>query len=214
MKYQSEETQNANSQTAFITQDLNSANLNFYDPNSYTPQHSDDEPLFNTSNVSPEGELSIVSVSIGASKMFAVNNKDTNEETHFTLENGDVLFMEGTTQKHTTHQVFCNPTHPSQIPDLYDYPTMEDFGKYAGKRLNITGRCIHTHTKDCPMSTHNPDAALWSDNYPTSPHSNYLPKQCPKPPSPTTAPVAPASADPAVDIPVPEAAASSDTAEF
>jgi hypothetical protein len=213
MKFQSDETKLANEQTAFITQDLNSANLNFYDAHSYTPQHSDDEVLFKTPDVSPEGETSIVSINMGASKIFAAKNKETNEEIHVALENGDILYMEGTTQKHTTHQVFSNHTHPSQFPNLYGYPTMEEFGKYEGTRLNITGRCIHTHTKECPMFKHNPETALWSNNYPTSPNSNYLPKHCPEPSNSSTAPADPA-ADPAVDIPVPEVATSSDIAEL
>ena len=48
--------------------------------------------------------------------------------------------MEGTTQQYTTHQVFSNPTDPTELPHLYGYPTMEEFDQYEGKRLNITGR--------------------------------------------------------------------------
>jgi len=210
MQFQSDQTQQANSDTAYITPELNSANLNFYNSDSYTPQHSDDEQLFKTPNVSPEDEKSIVSISIGATKIFAIKNKETHEEIHVALHNGDVLYMEGTTQKYSTHQVFCNPTNPSQIPELYDYPTMEEFCAFAGKRLNVTGRKTHTHTEGCPMAVHNPQPARRSDNYPTSPLVNYLPKQCPNPTPPTTAPVPPA-ADTAVDIPVP--AASSDHTE-
>ena len=99
MQYQSEPTKQANLCTSKITTEFNSANLNFYNPKSHTPQHSDDEPLFQTPNVSPVKEKSIMSISVGATKIFAIRDKLTNEEIHVALGNGDVLFMEGTTQE-------------------------------------------------------------------------------------------------------------------
>ena len=68
MKNQTEECQQFNAETAYITPDFNCANLNFYNFDSWTPQHSDDEQIFQTQDVSPAGELSIISISIGAPK--------------------------------------------------------------------------------------------------------------------------------------------------
>jgi len=209
MQYQSRQTQQANPNTASITTEINSANLNFYNPQSHTPQHSDNEQLFKTPNVSPVNEKSIVSISIGATKIFALKNKQTNEEIQVALHNGDVLYMEGTTQEYATHQVFPNPTSPTQIPELYDYPTMEEFSAFAGKRLNITGRKIHIHTPGCPLAAHNPSPVQWSDNYPVTPADNYLPNHVTGPHP--LAPQFPPTSDTAVDIPVP--AASSDHTE-
>jgi hypothetical protein len=211
MKNQTEECQQFNAETAYITPDFNCANLNFYNFDSWTPQHSDDEQIFQSQDVSPAGELSIISISIGAPKKIAVRNKTTNEEIHITLENGDILFMEGTTQQYTTHQVFSNPTDPTELPHLYGYPTLEEFGQYGGRRLNITGRYIHTHSEECPMSAQNLLPMEWAkrsrEEQAEEQASYYMPKQCPTQASPTPAPVSPAT-DPAVSTPVPEVGSS------
>ena len=86
MKRQPPDCQEANLNTAHHTPGLNSANLNLYGPESYTPQHSDDEPLFRSNSHS--GDLSIVSVNVGAPKVFALKDKSTLEEKHFVLSNG------------------------------------------------------------------------------------------------------------------------------
>ena len=115
--------------------------------------------------------------------------------------------MEGTTQQYTNHQVFSNPTDPTEFPHLYGYPTLEEFGQYGGRRLNITGRYIHTHSEECPMSAQNLLPMEWAkrsrEEQAEEQASYYMPKQCPTQASPTPAPVSPAT-DPAVSTPVPE----------
>jgi len=192
MQYQSEQTKQANLCTSKITTEFNAANLNFYNEESHTPQHSDDEPLFQTPHASPVKEKSIMSISVGATKIFAFRDKLTNEEIHLALRNGDVLFMEGTTQEYTTHQIFPNPTNPTQLPDLFDYPTMEELKAFGGKRMNITARQIHMHTAGCPLAPHNPPVASWSNDFPTTPLDIYLPNQAtgPHPYAPPILPTA------------------------
>ena len=177
MQFQSETTKQANLCTSNITTDFNSANLNLYGNQSHTPQHSDNEQLFQTPHASPIKEKSIMSISVGATKIFAFKDKITNQEIHLALSNGDVLYMEGITQETSTHQIFPNPTNPSQLPNLYDYPTMAEFEAFDGERMNITARQIHMHTAGCPLAEHNPPVVAWSQDFPTSPKDNYLPQQ-------------------------------------
>ena len=115
--------------------------------------------------------------------------------------------MEGTTQQYTTHQVFINPTDPTQLPNLYGYPTVEEFEQFGGRRLNITGRHIHTHDLECPCSALNPLPIEWGkrtrEEKAKEQASNYMPKQCPSQAALNLSPSPPFS-DAAVNIPVPE----------
>jgi len=150
--------QQANVDTANLTPDFDSVNCNLHVSHSSTPQHSDDEPLFRTH---ANSDVTILSINIGATKIFALKDKASFEEIHFALSNGDILYMEGQTQKYCTHEAFANPTAPSQYPDVYGYPTPADFSSFGGRRLNITGRHIHTHNLDCTCSETNPLQVEW-----------------------------------------------------
>ena len=156
-KYSSTEVKELNKHTMQICPDLNSSNSSLYlDPWSAIPQHADDELLFDTYAVTPYNHKGIMSVSMGATRKFAFKNKRTGDEYHIALENGDVLFMEGACQDTCTHQLFPPPKTGAEMPNLYDYPTLEQFNYANSQRLNLTGRCIHIHSPECQLSHHNP----------------------------------------------------------
>jgi hypothetical protein len=146
-----------------------------------THQHSDDEPLFRSH---ANSDLSIISINVGATKIFALKDKASFEEIHFALENGDVLYMEGQCQKYCTHEAFANPISPSQYPDVYGHPTPADFASFGGRRLNLTGRHIAKHNLDCTCSATNPMQVAWHTKsfkeMAEGKASDYFPKQSAK----------------------------------
>ena len=94
----------------WITPDLKTANTSLYlEEHSMIPQHSDNEKLFDSYSITPYNQRTIMSISYGATRIFAFRNKLTNEEIHIALENGDVLHMEGACQDTMTHEVFPQP---------------------------------------------------------------------------------------------------------
>jgi len=79
---------------------FNTALLNYYrDGNDSMGWHSDDETELG-------GNPVIASVSFGASRVFQFKHKrDKNAKVSIALNNGDLLIMQGQTQRHWLHQV-------------------------------------------------------------------------------------------------------------
>ena len=122
-KYASEEVKKTNADTIDICPDFPSANASLYlEDWSSIPQHSDDEPLFNSFPVSPHNYKGIMSVSLGATRIFGFKCKATSDEYHIALDNGDVLFMEGSCQETCTHQLLPPPSNYQNMPKLENYP--------------------------------------------------------------------------------------------
>ena len=108
----------------------NSCNINFYEnENACVGWHSDDEELF-------QGKLikcSIISLSLGASRIFQIKNKRTQIITKKKLHNGDLITMEGMFQKFFQHRV----------PKSH---------YLVGGRINFTWRWIEKHEQTCQTS--------------------------------------------------------------
>ena len=173
------ECQQANPDTSnLVPETFNSVNCNLQRADSFTPQHSDDELIFRKY---PHSDVSICSINIGSTKIFALKDKYTHEEMHMALENGDVLYMEGQCQKYCTHEAFANPTSPTQYPNVYGHPTPPDFASFGGRRLNLTGRYIARHNLDCTCSETNALQVAWHaksfQEQLADKESDYFPKQ-------------------------------------
>mmetsp|Transcript_86790 Transcript_86790/g.156319 ORF Transcript_86790/g.156319 Transcript_86790/m.156319 type:complete len:636 (-) Transcript_86790:146-2053(-) len=107
----------------------NSCNANLYvDGNQLVGWHSDNEPLFDAAR----RDALIISLSLGAGRMFQVHPNDTpGEITEIRLKDGDLCTMEGLMQKHYKHRV---PTDRS----------------VQEARINLTWRWIVRHDAGCP----------------------------------------------------------------
>mmetsp|Transcript_88524 Transcript_88524/g.162277 ORF Transcript_88524/g.162277 Transcript_88524/m.162277 type:complete len:147 (+) Transcript_88524:3-443(+) len=113
-----------------------SCNLNLYEDGGMSVGwHADDEKLFQGKFC----DIKIISLSLGAARKFELrkNWPEDNEEpvTQFLLGNGDLVTMEGMTQKHFQHRV----------------PREEGIKE---PRINLTWRWILKHTVHCPASRH------------------------------------------------------------
>jgi len=114
----------------------NSCNLNLYDDGGMSVGwHSDDERLFQ----GKFADCSIISLSLGARRKFELrlNWPEENERScwQVLLGDGDILTMEGMTQKHYQHRV------PRE--DGIDAP-----------RINLTWRWVAKHSPQCPVERH------------------------------------------------------------
>eukprot|EP00931_Biecheleriopsis_adriatica_P120001 TRINITY_DN95152_c0_g1_i1.p1 TRINITY_DN95152_c0_g1~~TRINITY_DN95152_c0_g1_i1.p1 ORF type:complete len:321 (-),score=50.28 TRINITY_DN95152_c0_g1_i1:97-1059(-) len=109
----------------------NCCNLNLYENGGMSVGwHADDEELF-------QGKVSdcpIVSLSLGQARTFelCLNGTDANKQAshRIRLESGDIMTMEGLTQKHYQHRV------PKE--------------QARGPRINLTWRWIRQHQGRCP----------------------------------------------------------------
>ena len=66
--------------------------------------HADDEPIFGSRAVSKP----ILSLSIGASRLFGIKINNTNQTVKLTLSHGDALLMDGLTQTLCKHKLFSD----------------------------------------------------------------------------------------------------------
>jgi len=80
-------------------------------------EHADDEPELGA-------EPTIASLSLGASRTFAIRNRATRERTTITLSHGDLLVMSGRSQLDYLHSV------PKTL-------------RHVGPRINLTFRWVH-----------------------------------------------------------------------
>ena len=111
----------------------NSCNVNYYDPCDSVGWHSDDEPLFE----STEKDCLIISLSLGESRMFQIKSKSSENISKIQLNSGDLLTMEKRFQKFYKH---CVP---------------KDFGtQNRGPRINFTWRWITKHNNNCSLFNH------------------------------------------------------------
>ena len=107
---------------------LNSCNANYYpDGHHHLDWHSDNEPLFGSQDKGRD--VPILSLSIGAGRMFLVKHLASGKVVPVQLHSGDLLFMGGALQSTHKHKV-----PKSQVP---------------GPRLNFTWRRIVHHTDEC-----------------------------------------------------------------
>jgi alkylated DNA repair dioxygenase AlkB len=53
---------------------------------------------------------SVVTVSLGTSRVFEVKNRTTGEKNCITLEHGDLVIMDGDFQDYNTHSILKDPT--------------------------------------------------------------------------------------------------------
>jgi alkylated DNA repair dioxygenase AlkB len=117
----------------------NGVNANFYGTcDHHLDWHADDEPLFQQS----DGTALIVSISFGSSTSFEWKRNVTGERSWTTLENADILIMEGRTQQFYKHQV---PPY-SQWPEG---SRGSDSMPPPFERHNLTFRWTVNHTKHC-----------------------------------------------------------------
>eukprot|EP00930_Biecheleria_cincta_P054347 TRINITY_DN4038_c0_g1_i1.p1 TRINITY_DN4038_c0_g1~~TRINITY_DN4038_c0_g1_i1.p1 ORF type:complete len:1041 (-),score=191.24 TRINITY_DN4038_c0_g1_i1:453-3575(-) len=110
----------------------NSCNMNLYeDGGSAVGWHSDDEMLFQGKYM----DICIISLSFGVTRTFELRYnwpEEGEKEMHsFKLGSGDLMTMEGMTQKHMQHRV----------------PRDENID---GPRINLTWRWVVKHTPRCP----------------------------------------------------------------
>jgi alkylated DNA repair dioxygenase AlkB len=97
--------------------------------------HADDELLF----IDKHGNTTVLSLSIGATRLFQLLRNDSLEDQakDIELEDGMFLEMSGKTQQFYQHQV-----PPSKLRGL------------SGKtRYNMTFRWIHSHSATCEVDT-------------------------------------------------------------
>lgn len=112
----------------------NSCNLNLYEDGGMSVGwHSDDESLFQGKFI----DVRIISLSLGAKRKFELRANWPGEAERplrsVMLADGDMMTMEGMTQKHFQHRV------PKE-------------GHVDGPRINLTWRWTVKHTPRCPMS--------------------------------------------------------------
>ncbi|CAK0818189.1 unnamed protein product [Prorocentrum cordatum] len=113
-----------------ITDIPNCCNVNLYEDGKQTVGwHSDDEPLFD----SLTQDTLIISLSLGAQRTFLIRpNADQSQVTKVVLADGDIMTMEGLTQKHYKHSV---------MPE----------SNVLSPRINLTWRWVRRHEAACPM---------------------------------------------------------------
>lgn len=109
-----------------------SCNLNFYeDGGSSVAWHSDDERLFQ----GKFQDIVIISLSLGATRKFELRlnwpEEGERRVQRMVLGSGDLMTMEGMTQKHLQHRV----PRENNVED---------------QRINLTWRWIVRHTPKCP----------------------------------------------------------------
>ena len=105
-------------------------NLNLYDgKDDWLDWHSDNEQLFHESSGVP-----ILSLSLGATRLFQFKNKTTHKISDVTLNDGTLVFMDGTLQKSHLHRL---PPAKKNIDHIL--------------RINLTWRKIANHK--CPRQT-------------------------------------------------------------
>merc|ERR1712232_1114877 len=110
-------------------------NLNLYENGGdAVGWHADDEPLFQGMHQ----DIRIISLSLGQDRTFELKRnwpeKDEGGECfEVALGNGDVMTMEGMTQKHYQHRV----------------PPADNV---VGPRINLTWRWVLKHDDDCPRA--------------------------------------------------------------
>jgi len=115
----------------------NSCNLNLYDDGGMSVGwHSDDERLFQ----GKFADCAIISLSLGARRKFELRlnwpeESDSRACWQVLLGDGDILTMEGMTQKHYQHRV------PRE--DNIEAP-----------RINLTWRWVAKHSPQCPVERH------------------------------------------------------------
>ena len=121
----------------------NCCNLNLYNDGSESVGwHADDEPLFQGKH----RRARIISLSLGATRAFEIRDNQEHAKTFsLMLKDGDLLSMDGLTQKHYLHQV---PKCPKAEP-----------------RINLTWRWIVCHAAGCRCmsSTASAQAAVVAD---------------------------------------------------
>merc|ERR1711920_1155639 len=96
--------------------------------------HADDESLFQ----GKFQDILIISLSFGLTRKFHLrynwpNENEQHEPFEIDLKTGDIMTMEGMTQKHMQHRV----------------PKEEDI---SGPRINLTWRWVLKHTPKCPKA--------------------------------------------------------------
>jgi len=110
-----------------------SCNLNYYeDGGASVGWHADDESLFQGKHQ----DIRIVSLSFGQSRTFELRRNwpegDELGVERIVLSNGDLMTMEGMTQKHFQHRV------PKE--------------RCEGPRINLTWRWVRKHHPKCPLA--------------------------------------------------------------
>jgi len=123
----------------------NSANLNLYANSSQSVGwHADDESLFQ----GKFNDIRILSLSLGVKRTFQlrINHAEEWEKAIkvLPLGNGDLMTMEGMTQKHYNHRV----------------PKEE---VVSGERINLTWRWVRKHAPRCPIGRSRPPAQAAGD---------------------------------------------------
>ena len=115
-------------------------NLNRYDDGTQSLfWHQDDEPLMKT----PTDNVTILSLSLGATREFRYKSKYHYEHSHVHLADGDLLVMTGSTQTHLSH---CLPTDKLCLSPRY----------------NLTFRFITNHRPGCKVDpTRRPHLSCW-----------------------------------------------------
>ena len=86
---------------------FNCCNITYYNDGSEgLGWHADDEPIFGSQAISKP----ILSLSVGASRLFGIKVNNTNQTVKLTLSHGDALLMDGLTQTLCKHKLFSDPS--------------------------------------------------------------------------------------------------------
>jgi len=105
---------------------FDACNINYYPDGHYKlDPHADDEPIFGD----PKGNIPILSLSIGADRIFQLIDNKTKDVRPVLLRQGDLLFMGGNLQS----------THKHALPQ----------SRNTGPRLNFTWRVVANHDYGC-----------------------------------------------------------------
>ena len=108
----------------------NCVNVNLYENQfSKVGFHSDSEPIFQADYIASD----IISISLGATRMFAIQAKVGNIARQVQLVHGDILTMEGLCQKFYKHALLA-----SELP--------------VAPRINLTFRKIIQHRHPCILA--------------------------------------------------------------
>ena len=94
---------------------LNSTNSNWYETEqSHLNYHADADTLFDTTNIHPQNNKTIMSISLGATRDFLIKHNRTKQVFRIPLRNGDVLIMYRDTQTHYKHALPPPPPPTSE----------------------------------------------------------------------------------------------------
>ena len=108
----------------------NCVNVNLYEDRfSKVGFHSDSEPIFQADYIASD----IISISLGATRRFAIQAKEGNVSRQVQLEHGDILTMEGLCQKFYKHALLAS-------------------NKPVALRINLTFRKIVQHRHPCILA--------------------------------------------------------------